>query len=134
MKKLNNSRGFTIVELLVVIVVIAILVALTLPNLFGLQRRARDDDRKNDIKNIKSALETYYSDKNVYPDQLSDLVPDYGFSAIPTDPQGGASYTYTPAPAGCTDACTSWTLTANLENDNDPQAVNGEFVETSVNQ
>ena len=133
MKILRNNRGFTIVELLVVIVVIAILVALTLPNLFGLQRRARDDDRKNDLKNIQSSLETYYSDNNVYPDAMADLVPDY-MQAVPTDPQG-AAYTYAPAPAGCTDTCTSWSLTANLENDNDPQADgSGNYVVSSVNQ
>ena len=133
MKILRNDRGFTIVELLVVIVVIAILVALTLPNLFGLQRRARDDDRKNDLKNIQSALETYYSDNNVYPDAMADLVPDY-MQAVPDDPQG-VGYTYAPTPAGCTDACTSFALTANLENDNDPQADgSGNYVVTSVNQ
>ncbi|MBI3983669.1 prepilin-type N-terminal cleavage/methylation domain-containing protein [Candidatus Microgenomates bacterium] len=129
----KSNGGFTIVELLVVIVVIAILIALTLPNLFGLQRRARDDDRKNDLKNVQSALETFYSDESVYPDALADLVPDY-ISAIPTDPQG-AAYTYAPVPAGCTTNCTSWSLTADLENNNDPQAdASGNYVVNSVNQ
>ncbi|MBI4101044.1 prepilin-type N-terminal cleavage/methylation domain-containing protein [Candidatus Microgenomates bacterium] len=136
MKIINSERGFTIVELLVVIVVIAILVALTLPNLFGLQRRARDDDRKNDLKNLQSALETYYNDNNSYVDSTDDLVAQY-IDAVPTDPNGGA-YTYTPAPGGCTtagDNCTSYTLSADLENDNDPQAdANGNYVINSVNQ
>lgn len=129
----NQNGGFTIVELLVVIVVIAILVALTLPNLFGLQRRARDDDRKNDLKNVQQALETYYNDNTVYPSALAGLVPDY-IAEIPTDPQG-ATYTYESAPTGCTTACSSYALKANLENDNDPSAdANGDYVVNSVNQ
>ncbi len=133
MKLLRNQGGFTIVELLVVIVVIAILVALTLPNLFGLQRRARDDDRKNDLKNVQSALETYFNDNNVYPATTAPLVPDY-INEIPTDPKGPA-YTYTPAPGSCTTACSSYVLKAHLENTNDPAAnVDGDYVVNSVNQ
>ena len=126
----KRMGGFTIVELLVVIVVIAILVALTLPNLFGLQRRARDDTRKNDIKNVQQQLETYFHDENAYPDALADLVPDY-LAAVPSDPQGNA-YTYTPAPAGCTTACQTYTLSADLENDNDPAG--DPYTVNSVNQ
>jgi prepilin-type N-terminal cleavage/methylation domain-containing protein len=135
MNLIKKQGGFTIVELLVVIVVISILVALTLPNLFGLQRRARDDTRKNDLKNVKSALEEYYSDHNAYPAALTDLS---GFT-VPNDPQAPTkTYTYAAAPAGCAtaaDDCTSYTLTADLENDDDPLADgSGNYVVTSVNQ
>src|SRR3989344_1493525 len=128
----KRMGGFTIVELLVVIVVIAILVALTLPNLFGLQRRARDDTRKNDLKNVQQALETYYNDNNAYPAALAGLATEY-INTVPADPQGGA-YTYTPAPASCTTACTTYTLSATLENDNDPAATGGVYTVVSVNQ
>lgn len=133
----QSQGGFTIVELLVVIVVIAILVALTVPNLFNLQRRARDDTRKNDLRNLRTALETYYNDNNSYPAATSDLSSDY-IDAVPTDPQGGAAYTYAASPSGCTTAgndCTTYTLTADLENDNDPDAdASGNYVVDSVNQ
>ncbi len=137
MKLKINQQGFTIVELLVVIVVIAILVALTLPNLFGLQRRARDDARKNDLKNIQQALETYFNDNSAYPS--GDMAAagtvlaggDY-IASIPSDPQGDA-YTYTPG--SCTgSACQSYTLAADLENDNDPAATSGVYTINSVNQ
>ncbi len=132
MKLRRSEGGFTIVELLVVIVVIAILVALTLPNLFGLQKRARDDTRKNDLKNIQAQLETYFNDNTHYPSQLSTLVPDY-LSSVPADPKSGA-YTYTPAPSGCTNNCSSYALAATLENDKDPQATNGVYTVNSANQ
>lgn len=130
MKLAINQRGFTIVELLVVIVVIAILVALTLPNLFGLQKRARDDARKNDLKNLQQALETYYNDNNRYPAALSALATQY-INTVPTDPKNTGSYvyTYTPSPSGCATtggtACSSYTLSATLENTSDPAAGSG---------
>lgn len=131
MKINRKTGGFTIIELLVVIVVIAILVALTLPNLFGLQRRARDDTRKNDLKNVQQSLETFYNDNNRYPAQLTDLVSDY-INTVPADPRGGA-YTYAPAGA-CPADCTTYDLSADLENDSDPAAQNGIYTITSVNQ
>lgn len=117
----NQQKGFTIIELLVVIVVIGILLALLIPNLFSAQARARDTDRKNDLKVIREQLETYYNDNGSYPEATADLVPSY-MDAVPTDPQGAAAYTYTPTPAGCTTLagdCVTYTLSASLENDND---------------
>lgn len=134
---IKNKKGFTIVELLVVIVVIAILVALTLPNLLSLQERARDDERKNDIKNVQSSLEAHYNDNNFYPAALADLETDY-IEEVPTDPDSGDPYTYTATPDGCTTAgedCTGYTLSASLENANDPDANDsGDYEVDSVNQ
>jgi type II secretion system protein G len=71
----TNQKGFTIIELLVVIVIIGILVALTLPNLFSAQARGRDTDRKNELKNLQQKLETYFNDNDEYPAALSNLDP-----------------------------------------------------------
>ena len=54
-----NSRGFTIVELLIVIVVIAILATITVVAYNGIQSRAQDTKRAQDISNIKKALQAY---------------------------------------------------------------------------
>lgn len=73
MRKCYNKRmhvkkaGFTIIELLIVIVVIAILAAISLVAYDGLQQRARDTQRKADITAITKALELYYNDKGRYP-------------------------------------------------------------------
>lgn len=62
-----NKSGFTIIELIVVIVVIGILAAITLMSYTGVQRRARDDHRVTDVSNIEKAMELYYSDNGSYP-------------------------------------------------------------------
>lgn len=127
MKNKTRQKGFTIIELIVVIVVIAVLIALTLPNLFASQVRARDNARKNDLRNIKASLETYRSDNNRYPtteEGLYILIPQYQ-SNIPTDPKG-AQYTYTSDGQ-------SFTLSADLENNLDPSAnVNGFYTVQGV--
>lgn len=99
----NKQPGFTIVELLIVIVVIGILAAITIVAYSGIQTRARDSFRSNDMGQIKKAIELYYVDNGFYPTVGTDgvgyylptlaaaLVPKY-IAKIPDDPVGGASY------------------------------------------
>jgi prepilin-type N-terminal cleavage/methylation domain-containing protein len=63
----KSSKGFTIVELLIVIVVIAILAALVLNSFRGVQERARDTKRRTDVNAQASQLEVYYTDNGGYP-------------------------------------------------------------------
>lgn len=113
-----NQKGFTIIELLIVIVVIGILAALVL-NAFGnIQERARDTERRTDINSIHTQLELYYADNTSYPSAITvATLPDLNPEAL-TAPTG--TYNFTATPAGCTTAagtCTSYTLNAVLEAD-----------------
>lgn len=63
----NKESGFTIVELLIVIVVIGILAALVLNTFQGVQARARDTERTTDINAVHTHLEVYYNDNAYYP-------------------------------------------------------------------
>jgi type IV pilus assembly protein PilA len=125
----TNQKGFTIIELLVVIVIIGILVALALPNLFSAQARGRDTDRKNELKNTQQKLESYFNDNDAYP--AADALAD---ADITTDEMTGPrqdAYTYTVAADN-----QSYTLSADLENDGDKDAIdaNGTYQLDSVNQ
>lgn len=98
--------GFTIVELLIVIVVIGILAAITIVAYSGFQTRARDTIRTNDSTAIRKALELYKADKGSYPlggyyestaanwTTLSNLLRPYTGSNLPTDPTNDASHFY----------------------------------------
>jgi prepilin-type N-terminal cleavage/methylation domain-containing protein len=61
MVKTNRKSGFTIVELLIVIVVIGILAALVITTFSGIQQKARDTKRQTDIKALHSQLEAFFA-------------------------------------------------------------------------
>jgi prepilin-type N-terminal cleavage/methylation domain-containing protein len=63
-----TSAGFTIVELLVVVVVIAILAAIALVSYNGIQSRANDTAVRSDISNMAKKLQLYYTEYGTYPD------------------------------------------------------------------
>ena len=98
MKRGQNKNGFTIVELLIVIVVIGILAAITVVAYNGIQQQARDSSRTTAINGVMKALEMYKIENGAYPSVGSDnagyalstlssaLVPTY-LSSIPTDPR-----------------------------------------------
>jgi prepilin-type N-terminal cleavage/methylation domain-containing protein len=132
----KRQSGFTIVELLIVIVVIGILATLVIVTFTGIQQKARDSQRQTDINAVNSQLEAFYAQKGYYP-SLTDLQTSTWVSgnlkgldaASLVDPKGAAGSTVE-ATAGadhygyaatCTDpavdtTCTGYTLTANLEN------------------
>lgn len=88
-----NKRvgGFTIVELLIVIVVIGILAAITIVAFNGMQGRARDNDRYTGVKAIIKALELYKVDNGRYPStDATSIANTPGCSSMAT----GYSYSY----------------------------------------
>ena len=142
-KSYKKEKGFTIVELLIVIVVIGILATLVIVTFSGIQQRARDTQRQTDINAIQGHLEAYYASTGTYP-TLAMLL-DSGFRAkymkgldpealnapdgtpiAATLPTNGYSYVATAGGAACPAAtgttpdlvstCDAYTLTADLEN------------------
>lgn len=70
----NKNKGFTIVELLIVIVVIGILATLVIVTFTGIQQKARNSQRQTDINAVDSHVEAYYASAGNYPTfaQLTD--------------------------------------------------------------
>ena len=67
MKMYKKDSGFTIVELLIVIVVIGILAGLVITTFTGIQQKARNTERQTDIKAIHGQVEAYYAQNGKYP-------------------------------------------------------------------
>lgn len=95
----KKNKGFTLVELLVVIAIIAILVVLILVALGVARQKARDSQRKTDLRSIQTALELYASDNGgLYPttgqaNLYTGIEPKY-LNPAPKDPIGSANYGY----------------------------------------
>lgn len=66
------KRGFTLVELLVTIAIIATLTAILLPNFMGARQKATDSQKIQDMNSIKSALRLYYNDHQAYPGEADN--------------------------------------------------------------
>lgn len=75
--KKSFQKGFTIVELLIVIVVIGILAALVITTYNGIQQKGRNTERTTDLKAIQGQLEAYYAQNGRYPAN-SDLGTNSG--------------------------------------------------------
>src|SRR3954467_5245394 len=63
----KRQSGFTIVELLIVIVVIGILAGLVITTFSGIQQKARDTERETDIKALHGQIEAFWAQKGYYP-------------------------------------------------------------------
>lgn len=63
----KRNQGFTIVELLIVIVVIGILALLVITTYSGIQQKARNSKRTSDIKSLQTQIEAFYSQNGYYP-------------------------------------------------------------------
>lgn len=87
-----KCRGFTLMELLIVIAIIGILISLGTVSYTSAQKKSRDSRRMQDARAIQNAFEQYYADNNGnYPSTCS-LSSTYLPAGLPTDPKTGLSY------------------------------------------
>ena len=125
---MTQRKGFTLLELLVAMIIMAILASLIIGNLNSSLIKGRDSQRKNDLAEMQRALEFYYQDNNGYPTtaQLNStttrLTGPNGkvyMYKLPTDPKSGMGYTYTYVPDEVNSPPTYYYLYSALENSQD---------------
>ena len=113
----RRTRGFTLVELLVVVVVLAVLAAIVLPKFMDSGKRSKESALRSDLKLVRNAISMFRNDTGLYPLTLDDMAataaPAKGsdgtsdvdltasswhgpyMQSVPTDPVSLAAYTYT---------------------------------------
>ncbi len=114
-----KKRGFTLIEVMVVIAIIATLSALIYASFNSTRARSRDQKRVSDIHELQLVLEQYFNAKNYYPADLHDLVVNGYIGSIPTPPSIDSDYHYLPITQTQTSPgntyCTSYHLWIKLE-------------------
>ncbi len=108
----NMKKGFTLMELMIVVAVLAILAAILIPNFRGITADAKNSTAKADLRNLKMAVILYQNQFNVLPDDSSsakfeESLQNYSprvVDRVPVDPwsPSGAKYQYDVAPDGTT--------------------------------
>lgn len=83
---MSSSKGFTLLELLVVIGIIGLLASILVLNLTSARRRARDTKRVADVRNLQTAAEDYFGKNGRYPVTIGDLVTNGNIPVWPQDP------------------------------------------------
>ena len=81
-----KKRGFTLVELMVVLTVIGLLLSIVVPDYVGRVKRAEETTLQQDLAVMRDALDKHYADSGKYPATLDELVVKRYLRAIPRDP------------------------------------------------
>ena len=81
-----RRKGFTLVELLVVMAILGILVAIAVPQLQQAPIRAKEAALREDLFTFRTCLDQFYADKGHYPETLQTLVTEKYIRKIPVDP------------------------------------------------
>ena len=97
MKKYNPLKkhlGFTLIELIVVMTIIALLISIAVPRYFHSVEHAKDATLKQTLSVMRVAIDKFYGDNNRYPNSIVELVEKKYIRAVPVDPVTESSETW----------------------------------------
>jgi general secretion pathway protein G len=83
------ARGFTLIEMLVVMTLIAMLLTLAVPRYFSALDNGRVNVQRQNIATMRDAIDKFFGDQGKYPDSLDELVAKRYLRQVPVDPQSG---------------------------------------------
>lgn len=94
----KRKAGFTLIEMLVVMAIIATLLTVAAPRYFNQTDRAKEAVLRQDLAVMRDAIDKYYGDAGVYPESLDALVSGKYLRRIPADPLTGSEDTWLVVP------------------------------------
>jgi general secretion pathway protein G len=86
MKTLLGKKGFTLIELMIVMTIIGILLSIAQPNFQKAVIRAKETSLRRSLFVLRDVIDQYYADHGNYPETLETLVEEHYIRAIPVDP------------------------------------------------
>ena len=95
----SQTSGFTLMEMMIVMVLIVILAGIGLTMYGNTVQRAKEATLKEDLFRMRDAIDQYYADKGKYPSALDSLVSDGYMRKVPEDPVTKSSDTWVTVPA-----------------------------------
>lgn len=112
--KLRNNKGFTLIELMIVVAIIGILAAIAIPNFMSYQCKSKQSEAKTNLGAIATSEETYMAEHNVYKaaGDIAALASNIGWQS-----KGSPKYAYSVALDGTTgfDATATGTISSNTD-------------------
>ena len=92
------KRGFTLVELLIVLAIVATLLTIAVPRYWASLDRSKEAVLKENLYQMRDAIGKYYGDKGKYPETLEALASDKYLHKVPLDPITESATTWIPVP------------------------------------
>ena len=98
---MRPRRGFTLIELMVVMAIVAVLLTIAAPRYFNHLDRAREATLRQTLAVVRDAIDKFHGDTGAYPDSIEDLVARRYLRAVPVDPITDSAQTWVllPPPA-----------------------------------
>lgn len=93
-----RAQGFTLIELIVVMAIIALLISIVAPRYMRSLEKSKEAVLKQDLSVMRDALDKYYGDVGKYPNSLDELVEQKYLRTVPVDPLTDSTTTWQVVP------------------------------------
>jgi prepilin-type N-terminal cleavage/methylation domain-containing protein len=91
----ERASGFTLIELIVVMMIVALLVTIAAPRYFGSLQKSKETALQQTLAVTRDALDKFYGDTGKYPDNLDALITKRYLRSLPVDPITGSNSSWT---------------------------------------